>query len=236
MKDKIDSIHLSSTCQIPGLDFIYKTYFKDTVRGTFVEVGAADGETCSNTSCLADIGWRGIYIEPIQEMAEMCLLRHRSNDVRVFNVAIDEIPGTVKLSVAGLLTTGSPETLKAYESIAWAKNVTSKASVREVRTVPLQSILDQELLNVKIDLLVVDVEGAESAVFKSFDLNKTKPKMMIVELCDVHPDLMKVEALRESAKHLRKLIIESGYIEIWKDHSNTVFIQDPFPSRVTPEV
>ena len=45
--------NLSPTCQIPGLDKIYEEYFGDTL-GLFVEVGAFDGESVSNTSGLAD--------------------------------------------------------------------------------------------------------------------------------------------------------------------------------------
>jgi len=53
---------LSLTCQIPELDKIYSKYFgKDTNR-VFVEVGAFDGESVSNTSCLADAGWKGFIL------------------------------------------------------------------------------------------------------------------------------------------------------------------------------
>ena len=34
------------------------------------------------------------------------------------------------------------------------------------------------------DLLVVDVEGKESEIFQTFELNEWKPKMIIVELED----------------------------------------------------
>ena len=52
----------NSTCQIPGLDAIYDQYFGDKI-GSFVEVGAFDGMTYSNTWHLANRGWYGVYIE-----------------------------------------------------------------------------------------------------------------------------------------------------------------------------
>ena len=50
---------LSLTCQIPDLDKIYTKYFGEDTDRIFVEVGAFDGESVSNTSCLADAGWKG---------------------------------------------------------------------------------------------------------------------------------------------------------------------------------
>ena len=40
--------------------------------GTFVEVGAFDGWSYSHTVCLAQLGWRGLYIEPVPEHAALC--------------------------------------------------------------------------------------------------------------------------------------------------------------------
>jgi hypothetical protein len=53
---------LSATCQIQNLSWIYEMFFAHKKDGTFVEVGAFDGDYASNTSCLADMGWRGHYI------------------------------------------------------------------------------------------------------------------------------------------------------------------------------
>jgi len=69
---KTRHLKLSKSCQIPNLKKIYREIFGDCAFGTFVEVGAFDGESFSNTSGLADFGWRGLYIEPISEFAIQC--------------------------------------------------------------------------------------------------------------------------------------------------------------------
>jgi len=61
-----------SDCQIPRLDEIYLKNFGYKTDGTFVEIGAYDGHSISNTSFLADIGWKGIYVEPVKEYYEKC--------------------------------------------------------------------------------------------------------------------------------------------------------------------
>ena len=73
------------------------------------------------------------------------------------------------------------------------------------------------------DVLVVDVEGFESQVFAGFSLSLWRPKMLIVELADTHPDLnstSKVDA------RLGKQIVRANYNIVYKDSINTVFIRD----------
>ena len=76
----IIALKLSQSCQLPLLLHFYKRYLPQT--GTFVEVGAFDGEAFSNTSCLADAGWTGNYIEPIPDYASKCAARHANNRVK----------------------------------------------------------------------------------------------------------------------------------------------------------
>lgn len=54
-------------CQIPHCAAIFEELFGLKRDGFFVEAGAYDGESFSNTSFLADIGWRGVYVEPVVE-------------------------------------------------------------------------------------------------------------------------------------------------------------------------
>src|ERR671923_2099072 len=60
------------SCQIPNLGFLLDFFFGDVAVGTFVEVGAFDGYTYSNTWGLAAAGWRGFYIEPVASHAAQC--------------------------------------------------------------------------------------------------------------------------------------------------------------------
>ena len=79
---------LPHDCQIPNLDKIYYKYFGEISTGFFVEVGAFDGESVSNTSFLADSGWKGIYIEPILDYYIQCSNRHQKNNVIVSNLSV----------------------------------------------------------------------------------------------------------------------------------------------------
>jgi hypothetical protein len=79
----------------------------------------------------------------------------------------------------------------------------------------------------------VDVEGGETDVFAGFDLARWKPKLLIVELADVHPDFIPIDSIREPAARLRRQILNTGYTEVYADAINTVFRADAsFPADV----
>ena len=98
------------TCQIARLAELYEAVFGQRADGTFVEVGAFDGDTYSNTSCLADLGWRGLYIEPIERSWRQCVERHRRNArVSVLNAAIGPTETTIRMWDSGATSTGSAD-------------------------------------------------------------------------------------------------------------------------------
>jgi FkbM family methyltransferase len=218
--------NVSKTCQISNLNSIYIEYFGYPSKGFFVEVGAFDGESFSNTSCLADIGWNGIYVEPIEQHYNACLNRHKNNDVSVVQCSIGTYEGEIDIFVGGLLTTSDPEQVKRYSEIEWSRNMPfSKIKCEQMR---LDSLFNYFNVEEKFDLLVVDVEGRENDVFESFDLEKWKPKMMIVELEDEHESFLKYNDHIESLKSLRKFIKSKDYAEIYKDDINTIFVHREF--------
>ena len=74
------------SCQIPGLAGIYAGVFGLKNNGTFVEIGAYDGKTYSNTYQLAKLGWKGLYVKPYADYAQMCCNNHfESPSVKVVN-------------------------------------------------------------------------------------------------------------------------------------------------------
>ena len=212
---------LSKTCQIPTLSHYYERYFDRP--GIFVEVGAYDGESFSNTSGLADIGWEGHYIEPHPDFAQKCLHRHTKNNVKVYPFAIDSIPGMKTLHVGDALTTMSDVTRNAYDSIPWARHVNFDSSI-QIQSIRLDDMLNATGIPKAFELLVVDVEGYELNVFNSFDIDEWKPKMVIVELNDYHPSFWHDEQLTRPSKIVRSYLTLNSYLQVYADHINTIFV------------
>ncbi|WP_431856962.1 FkbM family methyltransferase [Azospirillum sp.] len=215
------------SCQIPDLDGIYRRVFGERGDGTFVEVGAFDGETYSNTVFLADIGWRGLYIEPVPAFAAACARRHRHNpDVRVVACAAGAEAGEAVLSVGDALSTLSGEQMALYRMRGWDTGVFSgKRLTVPVR--PLDAVLREHRLAPGFELLVVDVEGGEDAVFDGFDLEVWRPRMLIVELHDRNPAYQGVPGVADRHAAVRRHIGERGYEACYADAVNTVFLRRP---------
>lgn len=213
--------HPPASCQIPDLAAKYEQLLGLRTLGTFVEVGAYDGESFSNTCFLADLGWRGLYVEPVSAYALACSLRHANNNVRVAPCAVGADTGPIELHIGGTLTTTSARQVEIYEQLPWAKgNHYGLTSI--VHQVRLDFLLDAMSVPKEFDLLVVDVEGTETEVFAG--LNESwRPKVMIVEIEDEHSDLAKFEDVKARAEELRKTIERRGYREFWRDPINTIF-------------
>ena len=206
-------------CQIIGLADIYKKYFAGVDQGFFVEVGALDGRSFTNTGFLADIGWNGIYIEPVQQSMDQCRLNHKNNNVIFEQCAIGETTGYKDIYVSGGLSTFDPQVKQAHD-ILYQQGPLEKQTVL---VQPLSVVLDKYQVSKNFELLVVDTEGYEQQVFNSFDVEKYRPKMIIVELVDIHEGYNNFSEIQANAKQVRQQILTSNYKEIYTDCINTIF-------------
>lgn len=216
---------LSSTCQIKNLDQIYTKYFGlFTNNRMFVEIGAYDGESVSNTSGLADAGWRGIYVEPVHEFYLKCLERHRNNNVIVSNISIGLEEGPQKIYSNGILSSLDSD----YAEIGITKFNYPNYKEEVCFQLRMDKFLENYNVPYDFDILVVDVEGKEHEVFYSLDLNKWKPKMLIIELVDDHEYFQDKSNVINEAKTLRSFIEMHNYNQIYRDDINTIFVRNDF--------
>jgi FkbM family methyltransferase len=221
---------LSETCQIARLDEIYEAVFGRRADGVFVEVGAFDGDRYSNTSGLADAGWRGLYIEPVPLHAQICRERHRRNPaVTVVECAIGPTAGQAPIHLAQLFSSLHADVIETSrevyrnlgpdQALVPAEEIfTGETVMVDVRR--LDDVMTAHAIAPGFEVLVVDVEGHEAAVFESFELARWAPRLVIVELLDLHPRYG-VDAAQIAA--LRGRILAAGYEHRHVDEVNTIF-------------
>lgn len=142
-----------------------------------VEVGAGPPAAYSNSKYFRDNGWRCICIEPNPKFVE----QHEKLNNEIYQYACSD---EEKFSEFTIITIGDEENNNglSYSSIDVRYKIIPdfKSSVIEVEVIRLNSLLER--LNIDhIDFLSVDTEGWEIDVMKGFDINKYRPKVVMLE-------------------------------------------------------
>ena len=150
-------------------DIILYSALKDYVQeGFYVDIGANDPSILSVTKLFYDLGWRGINIEPLDDMYEL-LCRERKEDINI-NVGISDQNGELELAVNGELSSfcnmeRSSEKVVKQVSVfkdIWQK-VTSSSKINEVH------------------FCKIDVEGYERNVLLGIDFEAFRPWIFCIE-------------------------------------------------------
>ena len=203
--------------EIENLDKIYSEVFGDRI-GTFLEIGAFDGESFSNTSFLADNGWEGYYFEPLSEIAIECAMRHINNNVKVIPCAVSNKDEILTLSLAGMMTSARKDHVEIYEKLDWGGSKANQGILRQVTAKGINTIIKKLK---SCDLLVIDIEGFEPVVMNEWDFSILKPKIMIIETRDEDPDFPKY--IQDEYRGMVYRIIDSGYKIKMRDGTNLIF-------------
>jgi len=163
--------------------FIFNVFFKDLDRqGTFVDVGAYDGVTFSNTFFFErHLGWSGICIEPLPSVFEV-LQANRSSVC--LNCAVFDHEGVAEFVDVDMPNFGKMYSgLRASYDPRHADIIRARASAACVIQIParrLPSILDEYRLS-RIDYLSIDTEGSELKILKDLDLGRYDVHLTSVE-------------------------------------------------------
>jgi FkbM family methyltransferase len=209
--------------QISNLSELYETHLGVEI-GTFVEVGAFNGQHWSNTYALARRGWKGIAIEPHPTYFGQLIETHEDLDVTCINVAIGDHNGVAELYLAGSLSTIVESQVETYRGVGWSGYLfPPDVKKYEVRVRTLNHVLSHHkpMWESHFDLLVIDVEGSELDVLRGFNIEQWRPTMMIIETYEENPD----RSLNWKAGVIGTMLDFYGYENIQSDTINTIYVR-----------
>jgi FkbM family methyltransferase len=146
-------------------------YLGEIARGYFVEVGANQPEDLSQTFSLEQKGWTGVLVEPQPDLAD-ALKRRRS--AKVFAEAC-----------TSRRNSGSRMTLHLAGSHSSFDRNLNLAEVKPHGAIDVPTrTLDQILVDAgaqSVDFISIDVEGHELDVLDGFDLERWRPRLILIE-------------------------------------------------------
>ena len=187
--------------------FLSKNFPKD-YKGFYVDVGANDPISKSNTYYFYKKGWRGINIEPDLACYNK-LMKVRTEDINL-NIGIGEVGGRVDYYslFPSSLNTFSKKDADRSVSEGYELLEVSKMDIRR-----LDEVLDEYLpANTKIDFISIDTEGYDLNVLKSMNIERFKPKFICFE-CAGNVFLEDIDILLK----------ENNYLKIFSNGSNTIY-------------
>jgi FkbM family methyltransferase len=153
---------------------LVRSFFSNVNAGFFVDIGANDPFRNSQTYHLEQLGWRGIVVEPLPEMASR-LEQERS-------ASVDRRAVSSKANLGKQLLfrrAGVVSALKAHNEDG--KQNSALETEFPVWCTTLDSILEEHEAPTQFELLSIDVEGHEPEVLDGFSIQKWKPKLILVE-------------------------------------------------------
>ena len=148
-------------------------YFKDKV-GSFLDAGANDGKTFSNTRALVELGWRGVLIEPSPKAYASLKENCKGFPVYTYPYALGTTNDMVKMWDSethlnkgdhGLLSTMSEDDYNKWKG-------STKFNEIEVKCFRWKTFLNR--LKIKeFDFISVDCEGQDYNILSQIDLRST---------------------------------------------------------------
>ncbi|HKY99978.1 MAG TPA: FkbM family methyltransferase [Rhabdochlamydiaceae bacterium] len=164
--------------------FVHETFFPVKHDGIFVDIGAYDGVSMSNSYFFEkELGWKGICIEPNPQVFDKLQKLRKAVCVQACISDKKETAKFLRISgrsemLSGLSDKYDPKHLKRIDSeIA---NFGGEKLEIEVPTVTLNELADQEGIR-RVDFLSIDTEGGEFDILKSIDFTKLDVDVIAVE-------------------------------------------------------
>ncbi len=167
-------------------DILLYELFEGARNGFFVEVGAYDGYSHATTYLLEAIGWTGLLVEALPERAEQA--RRCRPASRVVHAALGKQGSSGTTTLTRFADPEGTDELSSYIADIGGdapRPSGEHAQSIEVPLTTMDALLDEMGRDTghasPVDLAVIDVEGGEIDLLDGFDLDRFKPRAILIE-------------------------------------------------------
>ena len=193
-------------------------FFNGLCDGTYVELGALDGITYSNTYVFNKaLGWKGVLLE-LSPSNFASLRKNRPDEVAVINAAVCAKSGIVHYVEAGAVGGVWEFAAADFRDHFWGPTNTIEDAI-PISCVPLREVFGNIGEFFYADIFSLDVEGAELDVLESIDFNHAAFGMILIE-ADTSNISKNVE--------VREFLVDKGYTYLYWFQRSDWFIHERF--------
>lgn len=200
--------------------------FPGKTDGVYVDVGGGHPIADNATFLLYLMGWRGLVVEPQAGLA--ALYPHLRPRDRIEATLVGARAGTVDFHVIDRLH-GLSSILPAQAEAAREWGADHRVERRAI--VPLRDLMARHGID-RVDLLKIDVEGAERDVLDGVDFRSVKPTVMVIEA--IYPGHTEPDYAR-----FEPFVTDLGYVRAHYDGLNVTYVDADRPdiaARFTPDM
>lgn len=196
-----------------GEDMILDTILENLKGGFYVDIGANNPTSQSNTQYFYEKGWCGINIDALPgSMKEFNRIRARDINLEI---PISDNEGKLNYYMF------APSFFNSFLEETAVLHKEMLIETKELLTKKLSWVLDKYLPNREIDFMTIDVEGLDYQVLKSNNWSKYRPKVIVFEL-------FANEIESNKGIIIRNFLEENGYSFYCCSPTNNFYIENKF--------
>jgi FkbM family methyltransferase len=192
-------------------------------RGFYVDVGANDPDIDNVSRVFYERGWSGINIEPLEAQFRRLIAR-RPRDLNL-RIAVGDEEGEIAFYAIeqwhGFSTTDP--TVVAQHRADGLKIEEQLVPVRR-----LAAVLDEQAGGREIDFMKIDVEGTELAVLRGAELDRHRPKILLIEakLPVTFAMVDRPDDVADRTEEYARYLAPFSYQLVYHDGLNAYFLAD----------
>lgn len=165
-----------------GEDDILARFFGAQSNGVYVDIGAHDGVTYSNTYLFEERGWTGVCVEADPHTFAKLERRRQATCIHAAVVGSPEQTQATlyrsKMDVLSTLTTAHEREIAMIHGNVGLRF--DGFTTVDVPAMTLDDLFEQHQLT-SVDLLSIDVEWTNGDVLRGFTLMRWRPRVVVIE-------------------------------------------------------
>lgn len=162
--------------------YVNNKFFKNKDNGVFLDIGANDGITFSNTYFFEkELDWKGMCIEPLDSAYEQLVLNRSSINIKGCAWTCDTTMKFRQVNGGGEMLSGLVDAYQMeHQKRIELESMNDGYVDIDVNCYDINALLDKHKMY-DIDLLSIDTEGSEFNILQCIDFTKFKIKVIIAE-------------------------------------------------------